>query len=337
MRPARPTRPAATNSLPGIIDTLTGGFDHVNRVLWIILIPIALDLFLWLTPQWSAAPFLHDVVRSIGSFYTQYGNQVADPTTADQMQQAIAALNDGVNGFNLWTLLVASFAGVPSIAPPTQAGPLAFQIRTSSGFLLAFVGLELVGTILGCLYLGLLAQQVRNGKVSLVALARRLPLYVGSVIGFVLLAVGVALLVFFPIMLAIGVARLIAPGAGVFLSFLGLLGVQVVGLLSVIYLFFLVDAIVVSDAGPIRAARNSASIVASNFWGTLGFIIVFVVITWGLGLVWLALSKNTLGMIAAILGNAYVASGLAAASMHYYQARISRLSTSSVGGRVIQV
>src|SRR5262249_16167577 len=155
--------------------------------------------------------------------------------------------------------------GVPGMAPPSQSGTFAWQIGALGPFLGIALGLELVGTLIGCLYLGAIAQEVRDGRVSLGALARRVWLFWLSVIGFVVLAIVAATLIAIPIALAVTMVRLISPEIGAALATLLTLGAQVAAILLVIYLFFLVDAIVVSQVGPIRAAVNSARVVANNF------------------------------------------------------------------------
>src|SRR2546422_9788340 len=49
MNQVRPETRAATP--PGLIDTLQAGFDTVNRNLWLLALPIAIDVFFWLGPQ----------------------------------------------------------------------------------------------------------------------------------------------------------------------------------------------------------------------------------------------------------------------------------------------
>jgi hypothetical protein len=36
---------------PSVIDTLTAGYETINRRPWLILLPIALDLLFWLGPK----------------------------------------------------------------------------------------------------------------------------------------------------------------------------------------------------------------------------------------------------------------------------------------------
>ena len=40
-----------TPPLPGIIATLTTGFEFTTRHVWLIIIPIVLDIFYWLGPR----------------------------------------------------------------------------------------------------------------------------------------------------------------------------------------------------------------------------------------------------------------------------------------------
>ena len=56
---AEATRP------PGVIDTLTAGYSVVNRSPWVLLIPILLDVFLWLGPQISLAPVVDRAIASM--------------------------------------------------------------------------------------------------------------------------------------------------------------------------------------------------------------------------------------------------------------------------------
>ena len=55
----------------GVIDTLTAGYETINRRLWLLLFPIALDLLFWLGPKLSVvrlAGYLPpELLRSIGS------------------------------------------------------------------------------------------------------------------------------------------------------------------------------------------------------------------------------------------------------------------------------
>jgi hypothetical protein len=333
----RPAKSVPANAAPGVIDTLSSGFTQVNRIFWIVGLPIVMDVFLWLAPRLSAAPVFHQLAARLSDVYGNVAGSGVDSSTLDQARQTLGDFDQAAAGFNLLSLLVVNLAGVPSILPTSLTGAVAFEINSGWVFLVVALLAELVGTLIGCLYLGALAQQIRDGKLTPSKLFRRVWIYWLSVIGFVALGIGVCLAISIPIGLAIGLVQVVAPGAGMALWYAALAGAQIVAVLLMIYLFFLVDAIVVSEAGPVRAAVNSARVVANNFWASVGFIVLVYVISLGMQVIWTAMSKSPIGTVAAIVGNAYVATGLTTASLLYYQSRVSRLSAArGVLGRVTQ-
>ncbi len=334
----RPTTSATGNAVPGVIDTLTTGFDQVNKVPWVLGLPILVDVFLWLAPRLSAGPVIHRLAARMLDLYSGVTANGLDPAALDQAKTSINDLDTAASTVNLLTLLVVNVAAVPSIVPDSLTGSVAQEIN--SGPVLAVVVLlaGFIGGLLGCLYLGVIAQQVRDKKFSPAVLARRVWFYWLSVLGFLVLAGLFIVVVSIPIGIVIGLAQLAAPGLGG--ALLGVVStiVPIAGVLFTIYLFFLVYAIVVSEVGPVRAAVSSARVVANNFWTSVGFIVLFYVISLGMQVVWTAMDKNAIGTVAAIAGNAYIETGLAAASMVFYRSRVSRLPAArGVLGRVGQV
>lgn len=329
-------KPASANPVPGVIETLSGGFDHVNHILYIVLVPIVMDLFLWLGPRVSAEPVFTQLARWYSQVSETYLSVAGgDPSTMEQARQAMAELPARAGHFNLLTLLVTNIASVPSILPSGRSDVMTYQIGSLGVAIGVVLATQVLGILIGCLYLGVMGQQVRDGRVALAALGRRIWFYWLSVVGFLLLVVGSALLISLPIGLAIGLIQLVAPAVGAVLWYLALAGIQIAAILVLVYLFFLVDAIIVSEVGPVRAAVSSARVVASNFWSTVGFIGLVYIISLGMQVIWTTLSHSPIGTVIAIVGNAYIASGLAAASLLYYKTRAARLpATSQVLGRV---
>jgi hypothetical protein len=90
-------------------------------------------------------------------------------------------------------------------------------------------------------------------------------------------------------------------------------------------LFFTVDALFISEAGPLRAVRSSITAVRLSTSSAIGLIILSVVISLGMSYVWSALGPSEIAALASILGNAYIGSGLVVASMIFYRDRINAL------------
>jgi hypothetical protein len=95
-------------------------------------------------------------------------------------------------------------------------------------------------------------------------------------------------------------------------------------LLALFYAFFLQNALVLAELWPLPAALASARVVRSNFWSSTGFIVLVTVIGTGMPLVWRAIMGHPAGMAAAIVGHAYISSGLAAAGMLFFWQRYQR-------------
>jgi hypothetical protein len=331
----RPTKPAT--AVPGVIDTLSGGFDRVNRIPWILGFPILLDVILWLAPRLSGAPVFHRLATSLSDLYGSVATTGLDDTTVKFMRERIADFDTNAATFNLLFLIPTSLAPIPTIEPSSITGSFSLELTSGEVLLAVVIGFALLGTLFGCFFRGILAQQVRDGKVNAVALARRVPFYFISVLGFVLLAIGAIVAILIPLGIVIGLISLVSPTIGVLVLSATGAAANVFAFLVVIYLYFWVDAVVVSGVGPLRAAVNSGRVVANNFWSTILFIGLVLVISQGTSLIWNALDQIPIGMVIAIAANAYIATGLTAASMIFYQTRVARLpAASGVLGRVTQ-
>ncbi|MBI4316898.1 MAG: hypothetical protein HY675_00290 [Chloroflexi bacterium] len=327
-------------ALPGVIDTLSAGFDHVNRIAWILLLPIAVDLLLWRGPHLSVAPLIRRVVGWYDAVLPAQLEQGRVPTSVaqdtvqnlDMVKQTLSAAADR---FNLVSLLVTNIANVPS-AGMARAGAAEWVVELSQPgqvFGLVVV-LELVGLLLGCLYLGLVAQQVRDGGVDLPKLLRKVWRYWLSIVTFLIAVLAFILFVGVPLGIFLGMIYMLSPEFGAMLTVLFMGLAQVAMMLALIYLFFLADAVVVSEVGPFRAVANSVKVVARNFWSALGFIALIYVIGLGTQVIWGYLGEHSWGPVAGIVGNAYIGSGLIAASMQYYRSRLTRLEQDGNGASV---
>jgi len=332
------TKAGSTSAAPGVIETLSTGYEQLNRVLWIVALPILMDLLLWLGPQITSGAVVHSVVQRLTALYGGVSADGLDPSTVQQSQQLLGQVDHIAGSFNLLNLLVINLASLPSIMPTPQVGVPQLQLGTFGALLGVALALELAGTLIGVLYLGIIAQQIRDGRLSLALLARRVWRYWLSILGFFVLAIAVLFAISLIVGILVGVVAVVAPPVGSFLWALVTALAQIAGVLFLIYLFFLTDAIVVSEVGPILAAVSSARVVANNFWSSVGFIGLVYVISLGMQIIWTALAQNPYGTVIAIAANAYIASGLAAASMLFYKNRVVRLSAANgMLGRVSQV
>ena len=331
----RPMKTANASSVPGVIEILSAGFDQVNRIPWILSIPIVLDLILWLAPRLSAAPVFHRWATKLSAVYGSVAASGVDDSTVKVIQDRLSEFDASSSAFNLLFLIPNNLAQFPTINPSSITGSFSLELNSGGILVAVAVGFLVLGTLIGCVYRGLLAQQVRDKRVDPAKLAPKIGFYLSSIIGFILLAIVAVVAIMIPIGILIGVASLLSPSIGVvLLSAMGA-AANVLGILGAIYLYFLIDAIVVSGVGPIRASVNSGRVVANNFWSAIFFIGLVIVISQGTSLIWDQVDQIPIGIVLAIVANAYVGTGLTAASMLFYQSRVARLPAArGVLGRV---
>ncbi|HEX8968960.1 MAG TPA: hypothetical protein VF937_13830 [Chloroflexota bacterium] len=317
----------------GVIETLSAGYAAVNRQPWVLLLPIVLNVFLWLGPHVSYAPLVDPAVTHA----TEWTRQVAlgprrafrDPQLLDQLDQTrqwLIAASDDTNGL---AALAWGPIALPSLGPlPSASEDAAFVDGWLDGLVLlgACVALSL---LLGGWFYGGLAAASTGARGGPLTAGRGILRAVADVLGLVALLIGGAVLLGVPVILLIGFTALVSPPVAVLGAVLLTAGM----LFASIHLFFAIDAIFISSAGPFAAIQRSVSLVRRHLWPTVALVLLTWLILAGMGRVWDVLAtslQSPFGVVLGILGNAYVASGLIAAGMVFYTQRsqIGSASTS---------
>ncbi len=308
----------------GVIETLSAGYSAVNRQLWVLALPILLNLFLWLGPHVSYSTLVGPALTSATEWTREitFGPRrvVRSPqmiSDVEQSRQWLIAQTDDVNGF---AALALSPLPVPSVFDlPGASEDLAFVNDWAVGLILLLASLGL-GLIIGGWFYGGLAVASSGQSGGLLNAGQRVPRAVLDTLGLVGVLLGVALLLGLPVVLLIGFTALVSPPVAVLGTILLLAGI----LFAAVHLFFAVSAIFVSNAGPLRAIQCSVGLVRRQLWPSVTLILLTWLILAGMSRVWetLATSMQTpYGVVLGIVGNAYVASGLIAAGMVFYTQR----------------
>lgn len=307
---------AQTEAPPlGIIDSLNAGFSAVAQKPVLLLIPLLLDLFLWLGPRLSISPFASKLAAQLPSI----AGETADNSSAF-FEQNIAEI---LGSYNLFSALSTWPLGSPSLLAGNDPGtgplgsPQMIQLQTSAEVLTWLIALVLLGLLVGSLYLGLIARWVTGNRMQLSTWARLVWLYWARIIAFVFVALLGAFLVSVPFFLALEILALIlAPLASlVFLAGVGM------GMWGMFHLFFAAHSILLYGTSVRRAIRNSVALVRQNRLSSLGLLLIAVVISLGLSMIWNIPPSESWMRLIAITGNAFVNTGLATATFVYYRER----------------
>lgn len=304
----------------GVIDSLSAGLNLVAQRVWVIAIPVLLDLWYWRGPQLSIAPLFRQIEEALARSVPAAMPDA--PININMLNELLDTLGQQFNLFSLLSASLPSLLGIPSLMA-VGSSDHASIIEVHSW--LALIGLAatlmLAGLAIGCLYLTLIGQGLVQQSADGWALFRQAGAMWLRVLGFVLLIIFFALSLAVPFSLLVGLLSFVSSAAASFLVGVFYMSIIWLGL----YLYFVVYAIMINRVGPFRAIWNSANVVARNFWSALGLVILIVVLSRGLSLVWQRLGAvHPIGTLIGIAGHAFIGSGLVAASLVFYRDRYQR-------------
>lgn len=297
---------------PTLVDTLSAGYRALNRRPLVLGIPAGLSAYLWLgTPlAMGAAPnaledSLRSLLRLVGGDKQLHDALVAGILASDA-RLALAWLNF-----------------VPVFAPKLGASssqPAPIELNGPLQLLASIALVNLLALLLSSLFLTMLSGAVRGERLRVLAVLRRSLQVAANICLYLLALVGVGLVLALPFLAisALVIAALPSAAALVMLAW------YIVLFWAYVYTGFAPEAILMSGVGPLRAIYHSVNVVRRNMLGTLGLLLLSFLIVSGLGVVWQQIVHRPVGVVLAILGSAYVGSGLSAARLEFYGERFVR-------------
>lgn len=335
----------------GVIDALTAGLAQAARRPGLVAIPALVDLGLWLAPRLSVkelvqrggllleglsrAGYVNMQPEAFEELLVLFREGIQQLSTSVNLANAIGGhwlalpstlMRFQANRYTLFSDGILAPVGIgvkvlPVSASPWQGAPV--EIRGVGLALLTVVGLWLLGHLLSALYLRF-AAAMWPGRAEGEAPAARwrglrglLALTLHLVLLNMLIGVGVGVL-FAPLVMAMNIAAFVG-GAVAQLAFAAAGGITlwlVVWFLTSV--FFTSEALLVDGSSLLSALWQSTILVRNNGVPTLGLLIVINLIMLGFRAAWGLLGQTPLAVLAAIAGNAYLATGILLAVFVYY-------------------
>lgn len=285
---------------PGLIDTLGAGYAVIHRRPWLLGVPIALSASVWGGPTLMLGMPMGRILEEIGD------RRLLQQILASDLRLSLAWLNM-----------------VPVLpAPPGRSAPILIEGPLA---LAGWLGLiNLLGLIVSSFFLTALSAGVRNERPhprEYLRRSARAAYHIGLALGAL---VGVGLVLGLPFLAISAVVIAALPTAATIVALLW----YVVFFWAYVYTGFAPEAIVMGRVGPLRAIYQSVNVVRHNLIATLGLLLMSMLIVGGLGVIWRQLSATPFGLPLAILGSAYIGSGLSAARLEFFRARAARWSSS---------
>lgn len=301
---------------PGVIGSLRAGFDAVASHVWLILVPLVLDIVLWLGPRLSVDGLLRPFVRYV---FAQARRGVA----ASEMNQFLEAQRiflDGLQSFNLLSVAgkLRTFPiGISSLLAQRMPvdTPLGEQsiVQISSLPLLLGVAfmLTLIGWVGGGLYFrwvsGTALGLEETGISSLRAIIQTLILSVCWFIGLMVVVV--------PIMFVLTLLALISP----VLVNVAIFVILLLAFWLVVPLFFMPHGIFARRQNAFISAVTSLRMARFTFPTSGMFVISVVILSQGLTYLWSVPPSDSWMTLVGIAGHAFITTAVLASSFVYYR------------------
>ena len=299
----------------GVLAALSSGFDVVTHQLSLVLLPAGLDLVLWLGPRLRASALWPLVAFDIPSSL-----DARTQLFAQQLQDAARQMFESANWLGWLRPPVFGMPGLVTGATPAPKGfRLAeWQVGDAPAFFVWIALLAVIGIGVGGLYWSAIARQARDGRIDWGAAVGRLMSLWPRLLGLAALVVGLAFVVWLPVIVASG---LMGMAFGLVGALLVMLAVSVL-IWLLFYLAFSIHGIVLYNQRVLEAVRTSVWLGRTYFWPTVGILVALNAIEWGLALVWSLAPADSWLWLVSIFGNAFVVTGVSMATMVFYMDRV---------------
>jgi len=303
-------------SPPKLLPSLRTGFDTTTNHIVLILIPLALDLFLWLGPHLRLQKLIESIVSQLMAL-----DGLQDPGASEMLQAGQEVWMILAERFNLFSALRSYPIGVPSLLSSmlsidTPVGTSNFFDFDSFGLVvLVWLVITLLGLVMGTYYFLVVAQSAIYDEIRWRQSLQNLPWT----------ALQVIFLALFWVVLFIAVS---IPGSClVSLVALGSLPMGQCALLlyagAILWIFFPLlfspHGIFVNHESMFASVKSSIRLTRYTLPTTGLFFMIILLISKGLDLLWQVPPQTSWLTLIGLTGHAFVVTGLLAASFVYYR------------------
>lgn len=297
--------------LPGVIDTIGIGYSHLVLRPSVVVLPVLLDLYFWFGVRIPA----DSLVNRVG-----------------ELLRTTSPVTDGVRGF-LLDQRGYNLAEFLSMRLPTVRVPTIFPVISQEAVirgpvwrpdlspmpwwavLILLIVFLVVGFWVGAEYLLWLGAVARGTSHKFDG--RRTTQTALRLVGWLTVAALLFLLVALPLIVVQLAFELSGVGTSGFVQFLFLVPLAI----GFALFFFGPFSIAGHEAGVFEAFRGSFKVVRRFFGPSVGFFAAYLLVTGAIPLAWAAMVGHPAGTLIAVVGHAFVTSGMIASAFVFYRDR----------------
>jgi len=308
-------------SFPSITKALGDGFNKTAENLYLLILPVMVDLLIWLGPRLRIYELFHDQIDAI---FTELNN-----TVPQELSMQIGTLYDSmemlIRESNLMSILgsipfsiPALFGGVILTGNPLS-GTRTIEINSFFTGLLLVVLLGIIGLIFGVFYYSIVGHTCAYscGKLTF----RKFLKNASNIVLLLLALFAAGLVLMLPVSCLFTLLAFISISVAQVVSLILFLGLAWL----IIPLFFTPHAIFLSDLRLMDAVKLSWRMSRWLSGPTSFFIIACVILFQGLNLIWTIPSSESWLLLIGIFGHAFISTALICASFILYQQNLKWL------------
>ena len=305
---------------PNVIGALKEGFDTISNHMTAILLPLVLDLFLWLGPHLGISSLLQSWLPNIQKIWKAFGYTAAQiqemMKNFDKLQETNVSLNL-LSALRTFPIGISSLiSGTHPVASPL-GHPLIYQVNSPEGIVGWVVLLTLLGWLGGGIYFRWVASLVlpKEQSVPIGAIWQSISLSVM----FMMLSFIVGM----PLLLVIYILFSLSPA-------LGQIVLLVMGFLSmwlVVPLFFAGHGIFMRSQNVFASILSGMKMARFTLPSSSLFVLSVLSISIGLNYLWSIPKPDSWMLLVGILGHAFITTALLAASFIFYRDMTTWLQT----------
>lgn len=300
---------------PRLFATLVKGFNLVASKVYLILIPVAVDLALWLGPKLR----VRDLFLPYLNAFTTNMLKISPKELVETVKASNTLWNTLLEQFNLFTAIRTLPIGVPSLiareSPVTTPFGNTWLLETPSLRIgIAILGILLmVGFFLGTVYFNALSR-CSNPEPEKFEWKRLFTQYGQTLLLFVIM-IAVMIMIAIPVFILISIFTLVNAAIGQFF----LMVLIFLGLWILVPLVFSPHGIFALDQKAFPSMLLSMRMVRFFLPGTGMFVVVCALISEGLNLLWTVPPATSWLTLLGIGGHAFIVTALIAASFLYFR------------------
>jgi len=301
---------------PGIFGSLRAGFDIVTNRVALILIPLGLDLFLWLGPRLSVDGLL-------SPFFVYMFDQIQQNVSGTDLEvvlQRQTVFVEWLRDFNLLSLLSKAQwfpVGVSSLSAQSLpvANPLGLENVVAISSIWVLLGATFVLIPLGWIGGGVFFRQVSGSVQSEGEAGISLLRSIVQTVFLSVLCVALFVILLIPLSFGIGLLALVN-------SAIANIAVLVIAFFSfwlIVPLFFTPHGIFIRKQNALHSIASSLRMIRFSLPTSGMFVLSVFILSRGLDIFWSAPKSDSWLALVGFAGHAFITSAMLAASFVYYR------------------